>query len=368
MKIALVHEHLAQDGGAEKVLREFQGLYPDAPTYTLVYNRARAHPSFLQKDIRCSFLQKLPFGVTKYQWYLPLMPLAVERYDLMPYDLVLSSASGFAKGVLTRPDAVHICYCHSPTRYLWTDSHEYITALPYPRFIKRLILLALPSLRQWDRLAADRVDYFIANSKTVQQRIRKYYRRESEIIYPPVDVNRFTISDTVDRFYLIGGRLVAYKRYDLAIKAFHRLGLPLKIFGTGPEEKRLRSMAKGTIEFLGKVNDIDLRRLMSRALAFIHPQEEDFGITAVESMAAGRPVIAYARGGALETVLPEKTGVFFEDQSWEALADAVLRFQPGMYDPRAIREWALTFSQERFAERIGSFLTAHSTTPHRPVS
>lgn len=368
MKIALIHEHLAQDGGAEKVLMVFQELYPDAPTHTLVYNPARANSAFLNKDIRTSFLQKLPFGVKKYQWYLPLMPLAVEQYDLMDYDLVLSSVSAFAKGVITRPDAVHICYCHSPTRYLWTDTRQYIEALPYNRLFKRLILSRLPSLRVWDRLAADRVDYFIANSKTVQDRIRKYYRRDSTIIYPPVDVDRFTPSDTVEKFFLIGGRLVAYKRYDLAIQAFNRLGLPLKIFGSGPEEKRLRSMAKGTIEFLGKVGDLELRKLMSQATAFIHPQEEDFGITAVESMAAGRPVIAYARGGALETVIPNKTGVFFDEQSWEALADAVLRFKPSDYHPQEIRAWAETFSRPRFAEQIRAFVTEHSTRPNRQVS
>lgn len=368
MSTALIHEHLAQDGGAEKVLLAFQELFPDAPTYTLVYNPARAHPAFLQKDIRTSFLQRLPFGLKKYQWYLPLMPLAVERYDLRQYDVVLSSVSAFAKGVITRPDAVHICYCHSPTRYLWTDSHEYIDALPYNRLIKRLILLLLPGLRQWDRLAADRVDHFIANSKTVQDRIKKYYRRESTIIHPPVEVERFAVSDSIDKYFLIGGRLVSYKRYDLAIQAFNRLGLPLKIFGSGPEEKRLRAMAKETIEFLGKVSDEERGRLMSRAIAFIHPQEEDFGITAVESMAAGRPVIAYAKGGALETVIPGKTGVLFDEQSWEALADAVLRFKPDDYRPQEIRAWAEGFRKERFAERIRAFVGEHSTRPHSQVS
>ncbi|MFH1171480.1 MAG: glycosyltransferase [bacterium] len=367
MKIALVHEHLAQDGGAENVLRVFQELYPDAPTFTLVYNAGHAHPSFLQKDIRTSFLQRMPFGVRRYQWYLPLMPLAVEKYDLMGYDVVLSSASGFAKGVLTRSDAVHICYCHSPTRYLWTDSNEYVNALPYSRLVKRGIHLLLPFLRQWDRVAADRVDYFIANSKTVQQRIQKFYRRGSTIIPPPVDVDRFSVADTPGNYFLIGGRLVPYKRYDLAIQAFNRLGMPLKIFGTGPEEQHLRSIAKGTIEFLGRVNDVDLPRLMNGAIAFIHPQEEDFGITAVESMAAGRPVIAYARGGARETVLPGKTGVFFDEQSWESLADVVLRFKKDDYHPQEIRRWAEEFSREKFVERIRTFVNEHSTTADHTV-
>ncbi|MBI3956775.1 MAG: glycosyltransferase [Candidatus Kerfeldbacteria bacterium] len=356
MKLALVHEHLAQDGGAEKVLQAFQELYPDAPTYTLVHNHDRANPSFLHKDIRTSFIQKMPYGVKKYQWYLPLMPLAVERFDLMDYDVVLSSASAFAKGVITRPDAVHICYCHSPTRYLWSDTHQYIDALPYNRMIKRAILMLFPYLRQWDRLAADRVDHFIANSKTVQNRIRKYYHRDSTIIYPPVDVDAFSVSDDVEKYFLTGGRLVAYKRYDLTIQAFNRLGLPLLVFGAGPEEKRLRAMAKNTITFLGRVDDRRLRRLMSRAMAFIHPQEEDFGITPVESMAAGRPVIAYGKGGALETVRPGVTGVFFEEQSWEALADAVLRFRHADFNPVVIQARAAEFGRPQFAARIRHFL------------
>lgn len=367
MNIALVHEHLAQDGGAERVLRVFQDLFPGAPTYTLVYNPARAHPDFLKKDIRTSFIQRMPLGLKRYQWFLPFMPAAVERYNLMSFDVVLSSASGFAKGVLTRPDAVHICYCHSPTRYLWSDTYEYVEALPYNRLIKRMIVAFLPLLRQWDQAAANRVDHFIANSKAVQDRIRKYYRRESTVIHPPVDVERFAPTASLGNYFLIGGRLVAYKRYDLAVQAFNRLGMPLKIFGVGPEERRLRSMAGENIEFLGKVSETDLPRLMSQALAFLHPQEEDFGITAVEAMAAGRPVIAFAKGGALETVLPGKTGVLFDEQSWEALADAALRFRSDQFNPAEIRSWAEGFRRERFADAIRRFVEQHSTAKETPV-
>lgn len=361
MKLALVHEHLAQDGGAEKVLLQFQQLFPQAPTYTLVYRPEHTNSAFRGKDIRTSFIQHLPAGASRYRWYLPFMPSAVERYNLTSYDVVLSSASGFAKGVITRPDAVHLCYCHSHTRYLWNDSYEYLESLPYNRLFKRMIGQYLSFLRMWDRLAADRVDHFIANSRAIQAGIRKYYRRDSTIIYPPVAIHRFSIAPDRDKYYLTGGRLVAYKHFDIAIHACNRLGLPLKIFGAGPEEKKLRGLAKGNIEFVGKLPERDLVQLFSRAMAFINPQEEDFGITAVESMAAGRPVIAYGRGGALETVVPGKTGVFFDEQAWEPLADALLRFRPGDYDPEAIRAWAERFSEARFAHEIRAFVDRHST-------
>lgn len=356
MKIALVHEHLAQDGGAEKVLKVFQDLYPEAPTYTLVYDKKMANPAFLGKDIRTSFLQKIPLGVKKYKWLLLLMPTAVEGYDLSEYDVVLSSASAFAKGVITRPKTVHICYCHSPTRYLWSDTHSYVGELSFSWLIKKIIPYYLTRLRTWDRLAADRVDEFIANSRTIQKRIYKYYRRDSSVILPPVETTQFAVSDKVDNYYLIGGRLVAYKRYDLAIKAFSKLGIPLKVFGEGPELEKLRESAKSNIEFLGKVSAEELKRLYSRCLAFLHPQEEDFGITAVEAMASGRPVIAYAAGGALETVVPGQTGIFFEDQEWEALADAVIRFKPEKFNSQGIKKHAFEFDTVSFKERIKNFV------------
>ncbi|MBI4414976.1 MAG: glycosyltransferase [Candidatus Kerfeldbacteria bacterium] len=367
LKLALVHEHLAQDGGAEEVARVLMGMYPDAPLYTLIYDPRHANSFFAGKDIRTSFLQRAPFGVRRYKWYLTFMPTAVEHYNLLSYDVVLSSASAFAKGVITRPDAVHICYCHSPTRYLWSDTYDYVAALPYPKIVKAFITKHLTSLRQWDRLAADRVDYFIANSATVRDRIAKYYRRSSTVIHPPVDTERLAIASTVGDFYLAGGRLVAYKRIDLAVRAFNRLGIPLKIFGTGPEEKRLRAMAKPNIQFLGKLPPVELYRLYSQALAFINPQEEDFGITVVESMAAGRPVIAYAKGGACETVVPGKTGVLVDEQAWEPFADAVIRFKPSDYSPHEVKAWAENFSTQRFIERLGAFVAEHSTKFAAPV-
>lgn len=353
-RVALIHDHLGQDGGAERVLAVLQEMYPGAPTYTLIHDPKRANQVFRTRDIRTSFLQRLPFGVRKYQWYLPWMPNAIERYDLNEYDLVVSNTSALARGVITLPRTLHVDYCHSPTRYLWSDTHRYVEELPYPGFLKKIIPFTLTRIRQWDRLAADRVDVFFANSRNVEQRIKKYYRRESTIVYPPVDTNRFSIAKTIGDFYLIGGRLVAYKRYDLAIRAFNRLGLKLKIFGDGPEEGRLRELARSNIEFLGRVSGSDLARLYAECIAFVHPHEEDFGITALEANAAGRPVIAYAIGGALETIIPGKTGVFFDDQEWESLADTIIRFKPEDYDPSAIRAHAMTFDTERFKERFSA--------------
>ncbi|MFH0952048.1 MAG: glycosyltransferase [Patescibacteria group bacterium] len=356
MKVALIHEHLAQDGGAENVLRSFQKIYPEAPTYTLVYNKKEANPEFHGKDIRTSFIQRSPWGVRHYRWYLTLMPTAIESFDLSSYDVVLSSASAFAKGVITQPHTMHVCYCHSPTRYLWTDSHSYVQGLNYSNFIKKFIPPFLSRLRVWDKLAADRPDYYLANSLTVKKRITKYYRRHSDVIHPPVSVEQFTISDKIGNYYLIGGRLVSYKRYDLAVQAFNKLGLPLKIYGTGPEYKKLKEMAKDNIEFLGQVTNEERKKLYAECIAFIHPQEEDFGITPLEAMASGRPTIAYAAGGALETILPGITGEYFEDQDWESLADKVIRLKPENYDPLKIRAHAEEFSEEKFKTRIKQYI------------
>jgi len=356
MKVALVHEHLAQNGGAENVVRVFQQLYPKAPLYTLVYNPQRAHPDFKKSDIRPSFIQRLPGGVRHYQWYLSWMANAIERFDLRNYDVVISSASGFAKGVITNPATLHVCYLHSPTRYLWNDTHQYVAELPYPQWMRWLIPFTLTKLRQWDRLAADRVDRFVTNSRAVQQRTTKYYRRDSTVIYPPVDLHRFTVAQTPGKYYLTGGRLVPYKRFDLAVQAFNRLGLPLKIYGDGPAKKMLQRLAKPNIEFLGRVSDDALPEFYHQAIAFINPQEEDFGITVIEAMASGRPVIAYAGGGALETVKPWVTGVLFEDQTWESLADAVIRFQPEQFNPHHIRQWAEHYSVDRFKLEFTKFV------------
>ncbi|MBI5794157.1 glycosyltransferase, partial [Candidatus Uhrbacteria bacterium] len=316
----------------------------------------RALPTFQGRDIRTSFLQRLPFGRRKYQWYLPLMPTATETHDLSGYDVILSSTSAFAKGVITRDDALHICYCHTPTRYLWSDTHSYIDELRVPGFIKMLLPPILSRLRLWDKTAADRVDLFVANSRTVKNRIQKYYRRDAVVIHPPIDTKRFSISPEPKNYFLTGGRLVAYKRYDLVIAAANRTKLPLKIFGTGPVESALRAMAQPHIKFLGRVSEVEQARLYQGALAFIHPQEEDFGITPVESMASGRPVIAYKKGGATETVVEGLSGKFFEEQIWEELADLMLRFDERRFDPVAVKAHAEQFSRERFEREMKTFV------------
>lgn len=351
MRIALVHDYLAQDGGAERVLKAFHELWPEAPVFVLFHDKEKI-TGFDKADIRESFIAKLPYGRTKYQWYLPWMPLATERHNLHEFDVVLSSTSAFAKGILTRPNTLHISYCHTPTRYLWTDTHEYLEDLKYSRLVKVFLPALIHRLRLWDKMSVDRVDYFVANSHTVKNRIQKYYRRDSEVIYPPVDTHLFKISSEVGDYFLAGGRLVPYKRFDLLVKVFNRLGYKLKIFGTGPELEKLKQLARPNIEFLGGVTDIEKAELMSKAKAFLHPQVEDLGITPIESMAAGRPVIAYPVGGVTETVIHGETGVYFKDQSWEALLDTVLHFNHENWDSAKIRAFAEKFAVDSFKEKI----------------
>ena len=355
MKIALVHDHLAQDGGAEKVLMAFQEIWPEAPTFVIVHDNKAANARFANKDIRTSFLQKWPLGVKRYQWYFPLMPTAVESYDLMEYDVVLSSTASLAKGVITRPETLHICYCHTPTRYLWSDTHSYVRELGVSKIVKWTLPFFLSYVRMWDKVAADRVDQFIANSKLVQNRISKYYKATSDVIYPPVEMDQFATAPKGE-FYLAGGRIVPYKRFDIIVEAFSRLGRPLKIFGDGPELNALKAVASDNIEFVGKVSQAELQRLYSEALAFINPQVEDFGITMVEAMASGTPVVAYSEGGAGEIIEPGVTGELFHHQTWEDLADTIVRFQPDRYNSATIRSKAEYYSKDKFQQRIKEYV------------
>jgi glycosyltransferase involved in cell wall biosynthesis len=355
MKIALVHDYLAQDGGAERVLKAFHEVWPDAPIFVLFHDKKKIQ-DFPEADIRESFIARMPFGKKRYQWYLPWMPLATERHNLHNFDVVLSSTSAFAKGVLTRPDTLHISYCHTPTRYLWTETHKYIADLRYNRFVKALLPPLMHRMRLWDRMSVDRVDYFVANSGTVKNRIQKYYRRESDILYPPADIHLFSIADTVRDYFVTGGRMVAYKRFDLVIHVFNRLGWPLKIFGDGPEMENLKKRAKRNIQFLGRISDKEKADVLRYAKAFIHPQVEDFGITPVETMASGRPVIAYPVGGATETVIPGKTGLFFHEQTWESLLGTLLDFDAYGWDSHAIRKHAERFGVDRFKTRIERYV------------
>lgn len=367
MKVALIHDHLAQEGGAEKVLQILAKIFPEAVIYTLLYDQKNVDKNFKNHKIETSIIQRLPGGVRFYKWYLRLMPLAVEFFDLREFDLVISDTSSFAKGVITPVDVPHICYCHTPTRYLWSDTHQYINELKYNKWLKKIISLSLSRLRLWDLSAASRVDYFIANSKLVQKRIAKYYRRSSLVIYPPVEIDNFYISDLThqkkeDSYFLAGCRLAPYKRVDLVVEAFKKTGDRLKIFGDGVDLKRLKKLAIGynNIEFLNRVDKASLAKLYSNCLAYINPQEEDFGITMVEAMASGRPVIAYAKGGALETIVEKETGLFFRKQTTDSLVETISYFKENKnslnWDSEKIKQQAEKFKIENFENSIKEFI------------
>lgn len=357
MRIALVHDHLIQIGGGERVLQVLNRMYPAAPIFTLFYNPNLA-ASFPNAQIRTSALQRIPGALRHYQWFLPFMPLATESYDLREFDIVVSSVSALAKGIITRSDAVHLCYCHTPTRYLWMETQSYIADLRKPSFVKPFIPPLLSRLRRWDHAAAQRVYAFIANSKTVARRIEKYYGRPSTVVYPPVGVAATRVATSPGRYFLTGGRLVPYKRFDVTIKAFNRLGLPLKIFGDGPLTRDLQKLAGPNIEFLGFVDDAKRAELYEDAIAFIHPQEEDFGLTVVEAMAAGRPVVALGQGGARETVVPGISGVLFDGPSWESLYDTVTHTDFSRFDPTTIHDHAMQFDESRFTSAMERIITS----------
>jgi glycosyltransferase involved in cell wall biosynthesis len=355
MKIALVHDYLAQDGGAERVLKAFHELWPEAPIFVLFHDRKKL-TDFNNAPIQQSWISKMPFVSSHFQWYLPWMPQATEQYNLKNFDVVVSSSSAFAKGVIVQPGTLHISYCHTPARYLWTDPQEYVEELHYNRVVKSILPRIIHRLRLWDKISADRVDFFIANSKTVEQRIRKYYRRESTVVFPPVDIHSFAVSPHVENYFVAGGRLVPYKKLDIVIQAFNRLKLPLKIFGTGPELRKLQKMSKDNIEFLGRITEEEKKVLLQKAQAFIHPQLEDAGVTPLESLASGRPVIAYAQGGAMETITAELTGLFFKKQSWESLLHTVLSFKEKQWDGNVIRENSIKYSTDNFKKSIKEFV------------
>lgn len=355
MRVALVHDYLNQMGGAEKVLLTLHDLFPQAPIYTSIYDRRGVDRRFRSMDIRTSFMQHLPFVKSHHQPFLPLYPFAFELLDLRAYDLVISDSSAFAKGIVTKPEALHICYCHTPMRWAW-NYHEYIERERVGWLGRRLLPPLITWLRQWDYATAARVDYYVANSPNVAARIAKYYRREAAFIPPPVDTSRFVVTPQHEDYFLIVSRLVPYKRIDIAVKAFSMLGLPLRIIGTGRDEHRLRRMAARNIQFLGRLPDDDVRRQMAHCRALIFPGDEDFGLTPVEAQASGRPVIAYASGGALASIVEGSTGMFFYQQTPEALADAIANFRDEYFDPLAIRKHAEEFDTQRFMRRFSQFV------------
>lgn len=372
LRIAIVHDQLATAGGAggaERVLHYLLELFPTAVLHTTVYNPDRMPAHYRQLGIRTSFIQKLPFAKTKYQMYLPLMPAAIEHLNLDEFDLIISCSHSVAKGVVPGPHAYHLCLCYSPIRYAWDKYHEYLRHEKIGALKRMAIPLLISYLRLWDRVSSDRVDQFVAISRYVGSRIRKYYGRDSLVIYPPVDLDRFAIHDApAEDYYIMLGRFVSYKRFDLAVQAFNGTGRKLVIIGDGAEKERCMAMAGPNIEFLGRLPDGELKGLIGRSAALVFTPDEDYGIVPLEAQACGIPVIAYGHGGALETVrgvFPGApltaghgySGVFFREQTVESLREAVDYFEANRptFERKAARRNAEGFSIAKFK---GEFLQA----------
>lgn len=353
-KIALVHDWLTNMGGAEKVVESFLSIFSEAPIYTSMANKDNLSDKFKDKNIITSFLQKkVKKKKINHQKYFPFMPMAFESFDLNGYDIVLSSSSSCAKGVITNPNTLHICYCHSPMRYGWEFYYEYTRDMGALK--KKLVKYLMNYMRLWDVCSSNRVDYFIANSENVAKRIWKHYKREATVIHPPVDTDFYNMESEDGDFFLCMSRLVPYKRIDLAVEAFNQLGLPLVIIGGGSELERLRSFAKPNVMFMGRQPDEVVREHYQKCRAFIFPGEEDFGITPVEAQACGRPVIAFGKGGALETVVDGETGLFFSEQTTDSLIEAVRRFGEMNFNKVRCRENAERFNKDRFNREIINF-------------
>jgi len=357
MKVAIVYDRVNKWGGAERVLLALHKLFPDAPLYTSVYDREKAPWALRfnsgQAKIKTSFLQNFPLA-TRHELYAVLMPIAFESFNFDGFDLVISVTSEAGKGIITKPNTMHICYCLTPTRYLWSGYGEYFKNPMLAFFSKP----AISYLRAWDKIAAQRPDAYVAISKEVQRRIKKYYGRESTVIYPPVHPLPFPLPSRErvrvrgDSYFLVVSRLVPYKRIDIAIRAFNKLKLPLKIVGTGSEEEKLRSIAKPNIEFLGYLTERELVRYYKGCRALVFPGIEDFGLTILEAQGFGKPVIAFRGGGALETIVEGKTGEFFYPQTGDALVKKIKEFKSSKYDPLECIKNAERFSFDRFRKEF----------------
>jgi len=349
MKTAIVHDWLVSMGGAEKVLKAISALYP-SQIYTLVHDPKL----FMDREISTSFLQKIPGSKKLYRNFLPFFPLAIEQFDLRSYDLILSSSHAVAKGVLTHPGQLHICYCHTPMRYAWDLYHSYLEEMGVIK--KNIAKWILQYLRTWDVKSLDRVDHFISNSQYVARRIKKNYGREATVIYPPVETDVLKVNENKEDFYITVARLVPYKKIDLIVEAFgHLPEKRLVVIGDGPAMNRVRSKAKKNIEILGRQPDEVMRDYLGRAKGFVFAADEDFGIAPLEAQATGTPVIALAKGGSLETVT-EKTGLFFQEPTVASLVEAIHRFEKMEFDPWTIRKHAEQFSRQRFNEEFKAFV------------
>lgn len=356
MKVAIVHDWLTNMGGSEKVVLQLHQLFPDAPVYTSIFNPDKVDPAFREIEVIPSFLQKFPWAMKKYQQYLPLMPMAFEQFDLRRYDLIISSNHACSKGIIPSPHAVHVCYSHTPMRYAWSGFHEYQEHEQIGKLKKLVMLPLLHYLRLWDRQSADRVDHFVANSNEVAARIQKYYRREATVIHPPVYIPERQASTKDEGYYLMVGRLVPYKRTDMAVEAFNRMKKPLVVIGDGGDLNRIKQMAGPTVQVLGRQDDATVHRYYEGCKAFVFPGEEDFGITPIEAQSYGKPVLAYGRGGALDTVKHGETGLFFAEQTVEALVSVIDVFERTAFDAGAIRRHAESFSEKVFRQKMADFI------------
>jgi glycosyltransferase involved in cell wall biosynthesis len=367
LRVAIVHYWLVGMRGGEKVLEALCDMFPAADIFTHVYIPEAVSERIRRHRVATTFIGRLPRAGSLYERYLPLMPLALEQLDLRGYDLVISSESGPAKGVVAPPDAIHLCYCHSPMRYIWNMSHEYRERSG--RFTRIMMPLFSHYLRLWDASAATRVDRFIANSHNVAARIHRYYGRDAAVVTPPVDIDAFAPVPPaeIEDYMLMVGELVRYKRPELAVAAFNRMRARLIVVGGGEMLAQLRQLAGPTVTILGPQPFDVLRHLYARCRALVFPGEEDFGIVPVEAMASGRPVIAYGRGGATETVMPNITGVLFDEQSVDAIIDAVENFDARAFAPEVIVRHARGFSPDRFATEIAAEIDAMLASAGRPA-
>lgn len=364
MKVAIAHDWLTGMRGGEKVLEAMLELFPQADLYTLFHLKGSVSPKIEKQKIQTSFLQKFPLIQSHYRYYLPLFPRAIERLQIKNYDLLITSSHCVAKGITKEKNIPNISYCHTPMRYLWLMTDEYFQIKKNP--VAKIIFSKMAnSLKSWDLASNKNIDLFIANSETVRDRISRFYGRSSDVIYPPVDTNQFSISQKIEDYYLVVSAWVPYKKIDLAIRAFIQLGYPLIIVGRGPEEATLKKLTgeRKNIRFLDWQTPKNLSQLFCHCKAFIFPGEEDFGITPVEAMASGRPVIAFARGGALETVTPE-TGIFFNEQTPEALIEAVLKFESerDRFHSEEIRKHALKFDKSVFKRKLKEYIEMRIST------
>ncbi len=355
MEVAIVHDMLVKLGGAERVVKALADMFPNAPIYTLLYDEGKVGHVFPKSRVRTSDLQKYPkFIRNRRRYLLPKMPKAIEGLDLSGYDLVISSNTAFAHGIVTNTDTTHLCYCHSPMRYAWDWTHEYMREQRAGLLKRTAVRHLLNKIRVWDYYAADRVDHYLANSENVRRRIQKYYRQDASVVYPPVDVERFKVTPEHENYFLIVSTISPYKNIELAVNLFNKVRKKLVIIGEGSDRKRLMQMAGPHIDFIGFKPDEVVREYMQNCRALIFPGEEDFGITPVEAMACGKPVLAYKKGGVKESVIPGVTGEFFEEATVESMENGLARLlaRESKHDPHQIRQQAERFAQSNFEKTM----------------